>query len=115
PVALRAAVPPVDNEALSLESTATPQCRAALALPLSQRAELSVPITPSSTLVPARASTHRSEAFAAACEVADAVACGADDRKRRVNHSGWPFSILSLERAFPQPQGNGNAGDMASI
>ena len=76
-LAVRLELPPVDNEAILVESTATPQCRLALALPFSHSAEVSVPITPSSTTLPARARTHRSDAVAAACEVAGAVACGA--------------------------------------
>src|SRR5688572_28294108 len=102
-VAVRLELPPADREAMLLESTATPQCRLAPALPFSHIAEASVPITPSSTLVPASASTHRSETFAAACEVACAEARGALARKRLVNQRGWSWSTrtvndTSLER-----------------
>ena len=88
-MAVTEALPPTVIAVLLLESTAMPQRRLIVVLPMAPAAPVSLPMMAADTLVPSGASTHRSETRLANWATALAVAVGALDRNRFANHIGW--------------------------
>src|SRR4029078_13335048 len=65
--------------------------------PCSQKADASLPVTPSDTLVPSSARMHRLEALPANWAVAEAEAVGAVVRNSLVNHIGCTCEITTVK------------------